>query len=163
MSGDRRPPTWRELNHRTAEPSWPDPAVAPRRTDLTPGDAEGIADVVRTAAYMERHLGWPLVEALVACCEAQGWPEWHRLSVWTVAGYANLFPLHRGYGGRLVRDRPDRALRYAYEDFFWGDPVLVAVAARRAAIGWTGRECPRDYAERVSRLERAARVRPRWH
>lgn len=152
MSGDRRWPTWRELNRRTVDPYWPDPAQMPRRHDLRPGDAERIAEAAHAALYAERHHGCDLVGALVACCEAQGWPEHHPINVWTVAGWANLFPLYRGYGGRLVRANPDRALRYAYEDFFWGDAQLVTVAARRAALGWTGRKPPADYAQRLARL-----------
>lgn len=128
---------WRVLNRRTVDPYFPDPSVQPRRRDVTADDRERILAAVR--------LAWPrchgaedssLPGMLVQACAELGWLEDHPLSVWTVAIYANRFPLYRARYG-LARGWPDQALRCAYEDCFWADHNLVRLARRRWALGWT--------------------------
>lgn len=153
----RGPDEWRVLNRRTVAPHFPDPSLLPRRRDVADDDRERILDAVRLAIPRCRESEDPrLPGLLVHACAELGWQEEHPLSVWTVAIYANRFPLYRAHGG-LTRDWPDRALRCAYEDCFWADHDLVRLARRRWALGWTRTAEPPPEALAAMRAEAVAR------
>ncbi|WP_143114794.1 hypothetical protein [Jannaschia rubra] len=59
------------------------------------------------------------------------------MTIWTVAMYANVFPVQRLKGDARVVEGPihftgpDFALTSSNLDLFWGDTVLVALALKR--------------------------------
>lgn len=75
--------------------------------------------------------------ALASACLRQGWPLEHRLTLWTVATYANVFPVRHLYGdarsvmGPIQFAGPDFALVHSELNLFWSDQVLVALALKR--------------------------------
>lgn len=68
--------------------------------------------------------------ALAAGCIRQGWPLEHRMTLWTLATYANVFPVRHLYGdarsvmGPIQFAGPDFALAHSEMNLFWSDQVL---------------------------------------
>lgn len=75
--------------------------------------------------------------SLSDACGQEGWPIEHPMTIWTVAMYANVFPVQRLSGdaraveGPIHFTGPDFALTNSKLDLFWGDAVLVALALKR--------------------------------
>lgn len=75
--------------------------------------------------------------SLSDACAQEGWPLEHPMTIWTVAMYANVFPVQRLRGdaraveGPIHFTGPDFALTNSKLDLFWGDAVLVALALKR--------------------------------
>ena len=75
--------------------------------------------------------------ALAAGCLKQGWPLEHRMTLWTLGVYANVFPVRHLYGdarsvmGPIQFAGPDFALAHSELNLFWSDQVLVALALKR--------------------------------
>ena len=71
-------------------------------------------------------------------CAEVGWPWHHPMTLWTVAIYANVFPVRHTprdalrFDGPLVVSGPRFTLKYSELRLFWDDPDLVGLAKKRA-------------------------------
>ena len=75
---------------------------------------------------------------LVAGCASVGWQHDHPMTLWTVALYANIFPVCemplevRCSDGLIHFAGPPVALEQSTLDLFWNDHDLVCLASKRA-------------------------------
>lgn len=75
---------------------------------------------------------------LISACASVGWQHDHHMTLWTVALYANIFPVCemprevRRSDGLIHFAGPSVALEQSTIDLFWNDRDLVCVALKRA-------------------------------
>ena len=83
---------------------------------------------------------------LIESSKAVGWTLEHPMTLWTVALYANVFPIiapepaDQDHLGRIHFSTPDVALSQSQLKAFWGDCDLVCLALKRQAA--PGRDYP---------------------
>ena len=83
---------------------------------------------------------------LIDSCRFIGWEIENTMTLWTVALYANVFPMlvpeatDQDHLGRIHFSMPDVALRQSQMEDFWGDRDLVCLALKRQAA--PGKDCP---------------------
>lgn len=76
---------------------------------------------------------------LIDSCRFIGWEIEDAMTLWTVALYANVFPIlvpeatDQDHLGRIHFSMPDVALRRSQMEDFWGDRDLVCLALKRQA------------------------------
>ncbi len=91
----------------------------------------------RVVTSVDRQRSQVFHRALASACKRQGWPLEHRLTLWTLATYANVFPVRHLYGdarsvmGPIQFAGPDFTLAHSELNLFWSDQVLVALALKR--------------------------------
>jgi len=74
---------------------------------------------------------------LIESGKAVGWKLAHPMTLWTVALYANVFPIivpepaDQDHLGKIHFSTPDVALSQSQLNFFWGDRDLVCLAMKR--------------------------------
>jgi hypothetical protein len=76
---------------------------------------------------------------LIDSCRFIGWEIEDKVTLWTVALYANVFPIlvpettDQDHLGRIHFSIPDVALGQSQLEVFWGDRDLVCLALKRQA------------------------------
>ena len=95
-------------------------------------DAEQIDEVVGFA--LSNTEGRDFVELLLGVFDTIGWDATDALTIWTIAMYADRFPMRLEEDGcTVVFVTPETALHFSQTPLFRNEPHLVDLAKRRVA------------------------------
>jgi hypothetical protein len=96
-------------------------------------DAEQIEAVVCFA--LANAEGRDFVELLLGVFDTIGWEATDPLTIWTIAMYADRFPMRLDENeGTVVFVTPETALHFSQTPLFRNEPHLVDLAQRRVAM-----------------------------
>lgn len=117
------------MNRRVDADGW-------RGKGVSPGQALMIEEAVREACALETT--GIFHRDLTEGCALVGWGTFDPMTLWTIALYANVFPVNytpreiEATDGPLLFSEPGFALEYSTLGLFWKDCDLVNLAKKRA-------------------------------